>query len=129
MILTLFNNNKGVVQYSASNQVTCVRRGVLKIGDSTVTIKAKTPTELPILCNGKTGEFEATFTDEHGKVYKLLNVYLVDGRIALPSAEFQEFVNLYKKANANNSIEGQYNQQKQEAINALNKHPLKSLIE
>ena len=129
MTITLFNNFRGLVHGKFADIIAVPFGGTLKIGDSIVRIKARTKTELPLLCDGQTGEFEATFTDEYGKVYTLFNVNLVDGRIVPPSAELEELGRLYKKANAYNPIIEQYIQQKQEAINALNKHPLKSLIE
>lgn len=129
MILILFNNSKGIVQYDESNKLASAHAGVLKIGDGIVTIQAKTQTELPILCNGKTGEFAATFTDENGKVYNLFNVHLVDGRIAAPSAELEQFVSLYIKAQSCDRMIERLQQEKQEAINALNNHPLKYLIQ
>ena len=129
MILTLFNNNRGMIRRDNPRRLISAYGGILKIGDSIVTIQAKTQTELPILCDGQTGEFAATFTDENGKVYNLFNVHLVDGRIATPSAELEQFVSLYIKAQSCDRMIERLQQEKQEAINALNNHPLKYLIE
>lgn len=136
MKLTIFDNKKGLVRGKNSSCIISEYGGVLKIGNSSIQIAARNMTALPILCDGQTGEFEATFTDENGNVYNLFNVNLADGIIVQPSAEYEELGVLHKRINfiskrikyLSDELE-KNNTQKQEAVNALNNHPLKSLIE
>ena len=128
MNIILFNNG-GLIVGKEQSEIACSYSGVLKIGNSNITIKEKTSIELPILCDGKTGEFGARFTKDDGTVYNLVNVHLVDGIIAPPADEIENFVRLYKTANRLDKIIEQLQNEKQEAINGLNNHPLKYLID
>lgn len=136
MVITIFDNKKGIVRGRDTNRVISEQGGVLQIGNSRVEILQKESTELPVLCDGQSGEFPAKFTSVTGDTYELATVELIDGRIVQPSSEYDELGVLYNRAKSlDNQISelketlSKYNIQKQETINALNNNPLKYLIE
>lgn len=94
MKITTFNNMKGLIHGNDPNRIGCDRGGVLKIGTTEVKISAESESIMPIVCNGCTGSFGATFTDESGKVYTLEKVTLMAGRITPPSQSAVEFMEL-----------------------------------
>lgn len=94
MKITTFNNMKGLIHGSDPKRIGCDRAGVLKIGTTEVKISAESDSIMPIVCNGCTGIFGATFTDESGNVYELANVTLMAGRITPPPQSAVEFMEL-----------------------------------
>lgn len=100
MKITLFNNMKGLVHGSDSKRIGCDRDGVLKIGTTDITVSSKSESILPLLINGCTGDYEATFTDICGVVYNLGKVAIRGGRIAPPSDVAMELMELRCRAEA-----------------------------
>lgn len=94
MKITTFNNMKGLIHGSDPKRIGCDRGGVLKIGNTEIKIPAGAEAIMPIACNGCTGIFGATFTDESGNVYELANVTLMAGRITPPPQSAVEFMEL-----------------------------------
>ena len=100
MKITTFNNMKGLIHGNDPNRIGCDRGGVLKIGATEVKISAESESIMPIVCNGCTGSFGATFTDESGKVYTLEKVTLMAGRITPPHQSAVEMMELRCRADA-----------------------------
>lgn len=93
MRIQLFKNNKGLIHGSDPMRIGCDREGVLKIGDTEVSI-GKEDSILPLLFHGQTGDYKATFTDKDGIVYNLERVAVRGGRIASPPPEVVEIMEL-----------------------------------
>ena len=93
-------NNKGLIYGKNPMRISCDKGGVLKIGTSEVTLAPGTEATMPLLCNGCTGEFKATFTDSDGFVYDLGRVTLHGGRIAPPPEIAVEFMELRCRSEA-----------------------------
>ena len=93
MRIQLFKNNKGLIHGSDPMRIGCDREGVLKIGDTEVSI-GKEDAILPLLFHGQTGDYKATFADKDGFVYELEKVAVRGGRIASPSPAVVEIMEL-----------------------------------
>lgn len=87
-------NNRGVIYGKNALRISCDVGGVLKINTSEIKISPGDESVMPILCNGCTGEFKATFTDENGTVYELENVTIQGGRIVPPPQIVADFMEL-----------------------------------
>ena len=98
MKLQTFKNHKGLIYGKNAMRIICEMGGVLKIGANTIEILPNTETIMPLLSNGCTGEFKATFTDESGSVYDLGKVTLQGGKIAPPPEIEVEFAELHCRA-------------------------------
>jgi hypothetical protein len=83
MRVTTFKNGKGLIHGSDTKRIGCDRDGTLSIGGVEVGIAAETI--LPVLFNGCSGYYDATFTDKDGNVYALEKVEVRGGRIVPPS--------------------------------------------
>ena len=98
MKITTFNNRKGLIHGSDPKRIGCDKDGVLRIGQTEVSISSKGDSILPLLINGATGDYEATFTDICGMVYNLEKVAIRGGRIAPPSPVSVELMELRCRA-------------------------------
>lgn len=94
MKITTFNNMKGMIHGSDPKRIGCDKDGILRIGQTEVSISSKGDSILPLLINGGTGDYEATFTDICGTVYHLDKVAIRGGRIAPPSPTAVEIMEL-----------------------------------
>lgn len=100
MKITIFKNMKGLIHGSDPKRIGCDKEGVLKIGNTEVTISPGADSIMPTLFHGATGDYEATFTDSHGKVYRLDKVAVRGGRIAPPPPTAVEIMELRCRADA-----------------------------
>lgn len=100
MKITTFKNMKGLIHGSDPKRIGCDKEGVLKIGNTEVTIFPGADSIMPLLFHGATGDYEATFTDSHGKVYHLGKVAVRGGRIAPPPPTAVEIMELRCRADA-----------------------------
>lgn len=100
MKIQLFKNMKGLIHGSDSKRIGCDREGVLKIGTAEINISPEEESILPLLFNGCSGNYKATFTDKHGKVYELENAIVRGGRIDPPSPTALEIMDLRCRAEA-----------------------------
>lgn len=98
MKITTFKNMKGLIHGSDPKRIGCDKDGVLRIGRTEIPISANADSILPLLINGGTGDYEATFTDICGMVYNLDKVAIRGGRIAPPSPVAVEFMELRCRA-------------------------------
>ncbi len=94
MKITLFNNMKGLIHGNDPKRIGCDKDGTLKIGATEVSISSKADAIMPLLINGCSGDYEATFTDSLGAVYTLEKVAIRGGRIAPPSDVSMELMEL-----------------------------------
>lgn len=100
MRIQTFNNNKGLIHGEDAKRIGCDKEGTLKIGTTEISITPEAEAILPILCNGYTGQFSATFTSALGFVYELEKVTLKGGRIVPPSPTAVELMELRCRADA-----------------------------
>ena len=98
MKITTFKNGKGLIHGNDNKRIGCDRDGVLRIGNTEISISSKRDSILPLLINGGTGDYDATFIDICGKVYHLEKAAIRGGRIAPPSDVAMEFMELRCRA-------------------------------
>jgi hypothetical protein len=92
--IQLFKNDKGIIFGSDPKRISCDIGGVLRIGSTKIEVKAATENIFPLLFNGSTGKYKATFTSEIGTVYELAEVTVKGGRVLPPSQTAIEFMEL-----------------------------------
>ena len=98
MKITTFNNMKGLIHGADPKRIGCEQGGVLKIGTTEVIISPGVDSIMPLLFHGGTGDYEATFTTQDGKVYTLATVEVRNGRIAPPHHTAVEIMELRHRA-------------------------------
>lgn len=98
MKIQTFRNMKGIIHGSDPMRIGCDRPGILKIGNAEIKVTNGEDAILPSLFYGATGDYDATFTDEHGKVYTLAKVAVRGGRILPPSPTAVEMMELHCRA-------------------------------
>jgi hypothetical protein len=94
MRIQIFKNNKGLIHGSDPKRIGCDKGGILRIGTSEISISSENESILPVLFNGSTGEYKATFTSEYGNVYDLGKVIVRGGRVVSPSEVDVELMEL-----------------------------------
>ena len=94
MKITTFRNMKGLIHGPDPKRIGCDRAGTLKIGTTVINISPGEDAIMPLLFNGCTGDYEATFTASGGVVYNLEKVAVRDGRIKPPSPATVELMEL-----------------------------------
>jgi hypothetical protein len=100
MKITTFNDMKGLIHGGDSKRIGCEQGGVLKIGATEVIISPGVDSIMPLLFQGGTGEYKATFTTNEGKVYNLATVEVRSGRIAPPPPHAVEIMELRHRADS-----------------------------
>ena len=100
MKLTTFNNMKGLIHGSDPKRIRCDVRGVLRIGKTEVNLIPTEDAVMPLLFQGCTGDYDATFTDSLGRVYNLEKVAVRGGWIQPPPATTVELMELRCRADA-----------------------------
>lgn len=100
MTITLLKNMKGLIHGKDPKRIDCAVDGVLKIGSTEISVSSSGESIMPLLFHGATGDYEATFTDKHGKVYRLEKAMVRGGRIAPPDPMVVELMELRCRADA-----------------------------
>ena len=100
MKITTFKNMKGLIHGSDPKRMRCDVAGTLKIGKTEVNIIPTEDSIMPMLANGCTGDFDATFTTRAGVVYNLEKVAVRGGWIAPPPPTTVELMELRCRADA-----------------------------
>ena len=100
MRIQTFSNMKGLIFGSDPKRIGCDKEGVLKIGSTEITVTPEKEAILPLLFNGGTGEYPATFTDVYGAEYELEKVSVQSGRITPPPPTSVEMMELRCRADA-----------------------------
>ena len=98
MRIQTFKNKKGLIYGTDVKRISSDKSGTLKIGSTEISISAEAEAIMPVLFNGCSGRYKATFTDSDGAVYELANVTIRGGRIVPPSEEAVEFMELRCRA-------------------------------
>lgn len=136
MTIIIFDNNKGIIRGKKPNKIISAYGGVLKIGSDQIKVESQTEVDVPILCDGYTGEVDATFYCDTGCAHELLKVRLEGGVIVPPATEYENLARDYRLVCVlNGRIEeaeknlADLKAQKQKAVNTFNNNPLKHLIE
>ena len=83
MKLTLFKNMKGLIHGSDPKRIGCDRAGVLKIGKVEINLTPEEDSIMPMLFNGCTGDYDATFTDKLGRNF--IRLLSISWNVMLPS--------------------------------------------
>lgn len=94
MKIQTFNNMRGLIHGSDPKRIGCDKAGVLKIGNTEISISPGTDSIMPQLFNGCTGECKAFFTDSEGRVYELEKVAVRGGWITPPPPATIELMEL-----------------------------------
>ena len=84
MILTLFNNQKGLIHGPDPKRLGCDLAGVLRIGKTEIKLAQGEESVMPMLFQGSTGNYPATFEAENGVIYNLEKVSVRAGLIQPP---------------------------------------------
>lgn len=100
MKITVFKNMKGLIHGGDSKRIGCEVAGTLKIGKVEVNISPGEDSIMPMLFNGCSGDYEATFTTSSGVVYRLEKVAVRGGWIAPPPPTTVELMELRCRADA-----------------------------
>jgi hypothetical protein len=94
MRVQTFKNGKGLIHGKDPKRIGCDREGILDIGGVKAHIAAEAESVLPLLFNGCTGLYQATFADNDGNVFELGKVEVRGGRIVPPSDTAVELMEL-----------------------------------
>jgi hypothetical protein len=100
MKLTIFKNKKGLIYGSDPKRIGCDVAGVLKIGKAEIAITPGEDSIMPMLFNGCSGDYDATFTTSDGAVYSLEKVAVRGGWIQPPPPTTVELMELRCRADA-----------------------------
>ena len=94
MKIQLFKNDKGIIHGLDPKRITCDIGGVLKIGSAKITVEPSVENIFPLLFNGATGKYRASFTSEIGTEYELAVVTVKGGRVLPPTETALEMAEL-----------------------------------
>lgn len=94
MRIQLFKNGKGLIHGSDAMRIGCDIEGVLKIGTTEINISPGADLIMPLLFNGCSGAYTATFTSAIGNIYQLEKVTVKGGRIVPPTQTSVELMEL-----------------------------------
>lgn len=98
MKIQLFNNRTGLIHGRDLKRINSEVDGVLKIGNTDINVFADGESIFPLLFNGATGDYVATFTDCNGVCYSLDKVRVRHGRIIPPTPIMVELMELKCRA-------------------------------
>lgn len=85
MKIQLFKNGKGLIHGTNSKRIGCDIEGTLSIGSAEIKVSAESKSIMPLLFNGCSGVYNASFKSVSGSVYLLERVTVKGGRIVSPS--------------------------------------------
>ena len=94
MKIQTFKNMKGLIHGADAKRIGCDKEGILRIGATEIHITPDEDAIMPVLFNGCTGDYKATFTDILGQVYELDKVEVRGGRIVPPTQSAVELMEL-----------------------------------
>lgn len=100
MKIQTFKNMKGVIHGADPKRIGCDVAGTLKIGKVEINITPGEDSIMPMLFNGCSGDYEATFTTINGTVYNLEKVAVRGGWIQPPPPTTVELMELRCRADA-----------------------------
>lgn len=128
MKIQTFNNMKGLIHGADARRIDCDKEGILRIGTVEIHVSPGGDSVLPLLFNGCTGNYKATFTDLLGQVYDLGKVQVRGGRVLPPTPTEAELMDLRYRLD---EMEEKYNllsEQLRELSNIFDTNSLNFLI-
>lgn len=128
MRIQTFKNNKGLIYGDDAKRIGCDKSGTLKIGSTEISISSEAESILPVLFNGVSGVYKATFTDSDGEAYELANVTVRGGRICPPPENAVEFMELRCRLEALEALSEQIQVQIRDLSNIFDTNSLNFLI-
>lgn len=128
MRIQTFKNNKGLIYGADSKRIGCDKSGTLKIDSTEIIVSAEAESIMPVLFNGVSGVYKATFTDSDGVIYELANVTIRGGRICPPPENAVEFMELRCRLEALEALSEQIQIQIRELSNIFDTNSLNFLI-
>ncbi len=127
MKITVFKNMKGLIHGADPKRIGCDIAGTLKIGSAEISVSPE-GAMMPLLFNGCSGDYLATFTDSNGRVYELDKVAVRGGRIVPPPQTTVELMELRCRLDAaEKDIESLYDENR-ELKNIFDTNSLNFLI-
>lgn len=100
MKITTFKNMKGLIHGPDPKRMRCDVAGILKIGKVEVNVIPTEDSIMPMLFNGCSGNYDATFTTREGVVYNLERVAVRGGWIQPPPPTTVELMELRCRVDA-----------------------------
>ena len=98
MKITTFNNMKGLIHGADPKRIGCEQGGVLTIGSTEISISPESDSIFPPLAHGGTGNYEAVFLTQDGRLYDLGVVEVRNGRVTPPPPTAVEIMELRIRA-------------------------------
>ena len=98
MKIQTFRDMRGVIHGSDPKRIGCDIAGVLKIGSTEIVISPDADSIMPMLFHGCSGDSDATFTTNDGRVYKLEKVAVRGGWVQPPAPMVLEIMALRCRA-------------------------------
>ena len=96
MKIQVFTNGKGLIYGDDPKRISCEFGGTLKIGTTTIKIADREEAILPILFNGCTGEYKATFTSTLGSAKYFIDMPIPD-KYKFDTKELEELYYGYRQ--------------------------------
>ena len=118
MKIQTFLNGKGLIHGRDPKRIECNRDGILKIGDTEISVSHKGDSIMPVLFHGATGEYVATFTDVYGNAYDLGKLEVRNGRLTPPRPIDIELMELRCRADIIET-ENKYLRQRVEELSSI----------
>lgn len=128
MKIQIFKNGKGVIHGDNAMRITCHLAGTLYIGSFEIKVSPDAESVLPLLSNGGTGVYKASFTSEAGIPYELANVTVQRGRIVPPPQNTIEMIELRSRLDTMEDECEALRQRVQELSNIFDTNSLNFLI-
>lgn len=128
MKIQVFKNGKGLIYGADAKRIGCDKEGILKIGSVEMKISTEAESVMPMLFNGSSGIYGATFTDKSGDVFDLGRVTIRGGRIDPPPQVSVEFMELRCKLDTMEEIVNKMQQDIFELKNIFDTNSLNFLI-
>ena len=128
MKIQIFKNGKGLIYGDDSKRIGCDKSGTLKIGSTEISISPEAESIMPVLFNGVSGVYKATFTASDGADYALANITVRGGRIVPPPENALEFMELRCRLEALETLSEQIQIQIHELNNIFDTNSLNFLI-
>lgn len=128
MKVQTFKNMKGLIHGQDPKRIGCDKEGILRIGSAEIHITPEEDAILPVLFNGCTGYYKATFTDSEGQVYELDKVQVNGGRIVPPTQTAVELMELRHRLDEMEEKYDRLSEQLRELSNIFDTNSLNFLI-
>ena len=128
MKIQTFKTNKGLIYGANAKRISSDKSGTLKIGSTEINISAGAEDIMPVLFNGVSGRYKATFTDSLGTTYDLGAVTVTAGRICPPPENAVEFMELICRIELLEDLSVKIQEQIRELSNIFDTNSLNFLI-